>query len=84
MSRRRDTDGLPTLPDGLTMTEAAAKLTELLGRDVKPSEVNYLVTRKGAAPLYTKDVEVPRTIAVLAVAPADLGRLAEAFAEVYA
>jgi len=84
MGRRRDTEGLPELPHGLTMTEAAARLTALLGREVKAHQVNYLVTEKGAATLHTKTVEVARQVEVLAVAETDLARLAEAFEAVYA
>jgi len=39
MGRRRDLSGLPEMPQGMTMSEVAAIMTQRLGRRVVPQDV---------------------------------------------
>lgn len=76
---------LPEVPDGTTLSDAAAELSERLGRPVTAEQLYYLAYRKRKARLGRREVEIVRRrmVELLVVPPGEMDALAAAFVEQY-
>ncbi len=79
MARRRESEGLPLLPQGLTMRMVADALSERLGVEVTPQQVTHVVrSGKAGVRLGRRRVQRTQTVDAIAVEPEALDAIAEA------